>query len=136
MGRKIIFLILVLAFFEACFCPKKRTESRISNSVDKIETLACNKFNSDFEIRYNKKASFALVSTSNSINIVENDKNLNYFVYSIKNEKVVIEDSLKNGQIQLGKKNILCASENNNDNNNNSNRIYFFDLKSKKYRFL
>jgi len=136
MGRKIIFLIIIIAFFEACLCPKKRTESRISKSVDKIETLACNKFKSDFEIRYNKKASFALVCTSNSQNIAENERNLNYFVYSIKNEKVVIEDSLQNGEIKLGRKNTICASENSSDNNDNANRIYFFDLKSKKYRFL
>jgi hypothetical protein len=136
MIKKVIILVIVFAFFEACICPKKRTESRINNSVDKIETLACSKFNSDFEIRYNKKASFALVSTSKTLYLAENEKNLNYFVYSIKKEKVIIEDSLKNGEIQLSKKNTICVSENNSDNNNNSNRIYFFDLKYKKYRFL
>jgi hypothetical protein len=135
MINRIALLLILFTIFEGCVSNKKIAESRITNSLDKIEAIACNKFNSDFEIRYNDKASYALVCSSYNGDFINGNHNLNYFVYSIKNKMVVIEDSLTNGEIQMSKKNTIFATEINPDTADNLTKTYQFDMKTKKYRF-
>ncbi|MGE5354661.1 MAG: hypothetical protein ACM3PT_00340 [Deltaproteobacteria bacterium] len=134
MLARVIFILIIASGTISCACKKKNEQTRFSDSVLNIERLACNKFNQDFEIQFNKKGDYALVHTS-KVNSSQQGPDLTYFIYSLDDKKIIIEDSMKVGKILWSDKYSIIASEKETFPSNNT-RSYKFNLKKRKYRYL
>lgn len=129
----IIFLLLVIG--TGCACKKKQAQVRVLDSVTKIEDIACKKFNNEFEIQFNRKGDYALVQSSYKHTSSQIMPHLSYFVYSVCDKNIIIEDSLKSGKIIWSDKYSIFASEK-EQTSSDLIRSYRYDLKKRNYRFL
>jgi hypothetical protein len=129
-------IILLIALIGAgCACKKNQAQVRSLESVTKIEEIACKKFNNDFEIQYNHKRDYALVQSSYKHTSSQIRPHLSYFVYSVRDKNIIIEDSLKSGNIIWSDKYSIFASEK-EQKSSDLIRSYKYDLKKRNYRFL
>ena len=135
MIYKTLTILALLIGVSGCAIRKDNTEARILESVTKIEAIACKKFNNDFEIQYNPKGNYALVQCTNDNKADQNSPNLIYFVYSVRDNIIIIEDSLKYGNIMWSDKYSVFASEK-EENDDDLIRSYKYNLKKRNYRLL
>lgn len=127
-------MILIIAA-TGCACRKKQAQVRVLDSVSYIEEIACKKFSNDFEIQYNYKRDYALVQSTYNHSSSQIMPHLSYFVYSVCDKNIIIEDSLKSGNIIWSDKYSIFASEK-QQHPNELIRSYRYNLKKRNYRLL
>lgn len=126
--RIVLYLVIAMGSV-GCASKKNVSYLRHIEPLAKIEVLACEKFKQDFEIQLN--GNYILVQSKKSLSLPD----MSYFVYSVKDKHIIIEDSLKQGVINWSDKFSIIASEK-DEYLNTETRTYKFNLKKRKYSFL
>lgn len=127
-----IFAIFVFGFLASCSVSHKITDKKLEKSKVILTTIAQNKYKDNYNILYNKKGDFAIV-TKREKEVVKLIPDLNYFVYSMKTKTIVIEDHLIAGNVYWEKNYLLKAIER-EQKAESAEKSYLFDVKNKIYK--
>ncbi len=89
-----IFIPLFAILFFNC------STSKINNSnYEQLENTAKDKFNKDYNISYNEDKTYAICVKQVKITPSLPSPPLNFFIYDIKNEKILYQSNLANGRV-------------------------------------
>ncbi|MEZ4907719.1 MAG: hypothetical protein R2771_08820 [Saprospiraceae bacterium] len=132
-SKKILFITFIssVIFLLGCFNSKTLVERNKKYAISKMEQITCNKYHDKFEIKYNDIGDYALVYHKNK-EFSKPFPDLKYFVYSLNKKNIVIEDSLKAGNIYWNGSYSIFASER-EQRAESGTKSYIYDLKHSTY---
>ena len=105
-----------------------------------IRVVATEKFGRDYKIFNNKSTTFAIcLNEKNRLKAAEVNR-ISYFIFDIKNSEIIFEDSLSNSNVGWENDNLVTVTRipgmiKKNDESINRNKIYSFDVLSRKKLF-
>ena len=129
-----LFIVITVFLFSGCICSKDIAELKKAYALSKMEELANSRYNNKYEIQYNIKGDYAIVYQKNK-EFSKPFPDVKYFVYSVYDRSIVIEDSLKAGNIYWNGKYSISASER-EQRAESGIKVYTYDLKHSRYEMV
>lgn len=116
----------------SCITKSEIMHLKESYSISKMDEIARLKFTDSYEVLCNTKEDYAIVFKRHKT-FGEPIPNLNYFVYSIRENKIVLEDALSGGNIFWADDYKVEATER-EQKAESPIKTYIYDLKRDKYK--
>ena len=133
MLNRLFIVLSVILVISACNISGKIAHKRQKISEIILNDIARNKFSDSFKVNFNKTGEFAMVLKREKI-FPKSIPDLKYFVFSMKAKSIVIEDSLKAGNVYWEDDYLLKAFEREQKAESPISG-YSFDVKNKVYIF-
>ncbi len=130
MYYRLIFSVFILSVFSSCSF--KIAEKKIENSKLILNDIAHEKFNDNYKVNYNHTGEFAIVMKREK-KFTDLFPDLKYFVFSLNSKSIIIEDSLKAGNVYWENDYFLKAFEREQLAKSYIYE-YSFDVKNKVYK--
>ena len=129
--KNLTLIFLVVFSMNACVCHKSKTYSQTESPEQIVNKYAQQKYVDDFKIDFNNTQEYALVYKRFK-KFTEIVPNLSYFVVSISENQLIIEDTLKAGNVYWLNDYAIRAIIR-EQKAESRQRIYTFDVKRKEY---
>lgn len=129
--KNLTLLVLVIFSMHSCVCHKEKEQTQTESSEQIVINYAQKKYVDNFKIDYNSTREYALVYKRFK-KFSEIVPNLNYFVISISENQLIIEDTLTAGNVYWLNDYAIRALTR-EQKAESRQKIYTFDVKKREY---
>ncbi|HHB51914.1 MAG TPA: hypothetical protein ENK75_02540 [Saprospiraceae bacterium] len=134
MSIKYLFILLISSFFLACSSSATLTKKKVEESTENMKLIAGEKYKNDFKISYNPTGEFAIV-LKRQVDYSKPIPDLKFFVFSLKEKQIIIEDSLAAGNVCWKEKYLIETFTREQKAEAPQSHDYLFNVKGKEYYF-
>jgi len=132
MYFRFVFFILFFSIFTSCSVSNKIAVKKQERIKLILNDIALEKFKNDYKVNYNQTGEYAIVMKSEK-KFTDLYPDTKYFVFSLRSKSIIIEDSLKAGNVYWENDYFLKAFEREQQAESPIYE-YGFDVKNKVYK--